>query len=227
MLKTLPSQYPLIVTGKQVRLYCMHLHHLLRNLASDKTRWIFLQSKVTLRSRYCEYWMHLTGLLHKAERSGHDKIDGFIALESIIKTLIKFSSLGTVNIRLAVTEASLTIGRGLIEAKVALRKELETSERQINAEQSQQKRTGSSGGAGGSRALVGTSLREKSARLLALEAQRDSFVQVSQDRCTGAQAAYDAFLRSQIMAFFLHLFAILFVMVLRFQHCDDINVVHS
>lgn len=69
--------------------------------------------------------------------SSNKRLDGHEILRTVIDQLVALSSMAVVNIRDSVTEAALSLARGLLQGCAALKAELDTVGRQIAAEESQ------------------------------------------------------------------------------------------
>jgi hypothetical protein len=67
--------------------------------------------------------------------SSNRRADGHDILLTVINQLVALSSIAVVNVRDAVTEAVLSVARGVLESCTALKAEAETARRQIAAEE--------------------------------------------------------------------------------------------
>ena len=75
----------------------------------------------TFRERYVQFWKHLAEELQSSEDQYVASKEGISMLKIIVDQLVSLSSMAVVNVRDAVTEASLTIGQRAVACCVGLR----------------------------------------------------------------------------------------------------------
>lgn len=93
-------------------------------------------SKLSFRDKFVSFWDEWTNEMLSLAAGGAKKSLGLEVLRSALDQLISLSSMAVTSIRLAITEASLSISRSILRQCQVLKDQLETVRRQISSEES-------------------------------------------------------------------------------------------